>query len=226
MKLSPHIRAALQANRPMSREEEVEVARRAKDGDRRARDRMVLCNLGSALKIAFKFQTLAVPFDDLVQYALEGLCVAVDKYDPDSGFRFHTYAIWWVRSSLQRNVGMKESTVRKGSQHGRRAFTDLHVASFSIDALDIESPACLASQEPSQAERHEREQERARIGKRLWRLRLTPREMDIVESRWMTDEPESLKVIGDRYGISRERVRQIEHALRARLQHDFADLAA
>jgi RNA polymerase primary sigma factor len=92
--------------------EEVNLARRAKAGDTRARKRLVEKNLRLVVSVAKKYRGQGLPFEDLIQEGNIGLMKAVEKFDPDKGFRFSTYATWWIRQAVQRAVADKGRTIR------------------------------------------------------------------------------------------------------------------
>jgi RNA polymerase primary sigma factor len=92
--------------------EEVDLSRRARAGDTKARTRLVEKNLRLVVSVAKKYRGYGVPFEDLIQEGNIGLMKAVDKYDPDRGWRFSTYATWWVRQAVGRAVSDKGRTIR------------------------------------------------------------------------------------------------------------------
>jgi RNA polymerase primary sigma factor len=92
--------------------EEVDLSRRARAGDAKARTRLVEKNLRLVVSVAKKYRGYGVPFEDLIQEGNIGLMKAVDKYDPDRGWRFSTYATWWVRQAVGRAVSDKGRTIR------------------------------------------------------------------------------------------------------------------
>ena len=92
--------------------EEKELSRRARDGDMMARRRLIECNLRLVISIAKKYRGRGVLFEDLIQEGNAGLIRAVEKFDPEMGNRFSTYATWWIRQAVTRAVADSARTVR------------------------------------------------------------------------------------------------------------------
>ena len=93
-------------------EEQVELARRVAGGDEEARRAMIAANLRLVVHWARRYQDRGVDFADLVQEGTFGLMRAVEKFDWERGFRFSTYATWWIRQALQRAVQQHGNTIR------------------------------------------------------------------------------------------------------------------
>jgi len=96
----------------LSADEEVDLARKARNGDVEARKRLIVANLRLVITIARTFSTYGVPFLDLVEEGNLGLIKAVGRFDPDRGFRFSTYASWWIRQSIVRAISNSSRTIR------------------------------------------------------------------------------------------------------------------
>ena len=96
----------------LTRRQEMELMQRIERGDRKARDRLVSANLRLVISIAKRYQGRGVPLLDLVQDGTLGLLRAVEKFDWRRGYKFSTYATWWIRQAVQRSVDNRSRTIR------------------------------------------------------------------------------------------------------------------
>ncbi len=96
----------------LSSEQETSVSRKARDGDKKAFDLMITSNLRLVVKIAKDYRGRGVPMLDLIEEGNLGLIHAVKKYDPERGFRFSTYATWWIRQAIEQSIMTQTRLVR------------------------------------------------------------------------------------------------------------------
>lgn len=96
----------------LTHEEEIDLARKARKGDEDARRRLILSNLKLVITIAKSYTGYHVPFLDLIEEGNLGLIKAVGRYDPEKGFRFSTYASWWIRQAIVRAISTHSRTIR------------------------------------------------------------------------------------------------------------------
>ena len=110
--LLPKYFSRIRQGKILTANEEVDLSKRAKTGDRVARRELIEKNLRLVVSVAKKYRGYGLPFEDLIQEGNIGLMKAVEKFDPDRGYRFSTYATWWIRQAVQRAVADKGRTIR------------------------------------------------------------------------------------------------------------------
>jgi RNA polymerase sigma-32 factor len=257
-------------------EEEYMFAKRLKEhGDSEAARRLVTSHLRLVAKIAMGYRGYGLPIAEIVSEGNVGLMQAVKRFEPDKGFRLATYAMWWIRASIQEYVLRSWSMVKLGTTAAqKKLFFNLRKAKSNIGAIEegdlthdhtvtladqlgvtqrevtdmnrrLSGPdsslnAPLRSESESEwqdwladdtMDQETRLAEREELGDRHDLLSnamstLTERERDIIQARRLQDDPATLEELSQKFGVSRERVRQIEVRAFEKLQNVMAGAAA
>jgi len=252
-------------------EDEFMFAKRWKEHeDPEAARKLVTSHLRLVAKIAMGYRGYGLPVSEIVSEGNVGLMQAVKRFDPDKGFRLATYAMWWIRASIQEYVLRSWSLVKMGTTAAqKKLFFNLRKAKNNIGAIeegdltpehlatlsdrlgvtenevtemnrrlsggDASLNAPLRSEGESEwqdwladdsADQETRLAEREEMGDRHNLLvgamkDLTDRERDILQARRLQDEPATLEELSQKYGVSRERVRQIEVRAFEKLQRSM-----
>ena len=114
--LSSYLNNVKRQSKLLTKAQEVELAKRIEKGDKRAKDKMIESNLRLAISIAKKYAKYGGSLEDLIQEANIGLIKAVDKFDWRKGFKFSTYASWWIKQSVTRSL-TSDSTILNIPSH-------------------------------------------------------------------------------------------------------------
>ena len=244
----------------LSPEDEYMYAKRWQEHeDPEAARKLVTSHLRLVAKIAMGYRGYGLPVSEIVSEGNVGLMQAVKRFDPDKGFRLATYAMWWIRASIQEYVLRSWSMVKMGTTAAqKKLFFNLRKAKNHIGAIeegdltpqhttaladrlgvterevtemnrrlsgpDASLNAPLRSESESEwqdwladdtADQETRLAEREEMGDRHTLLEnamieLTEREQEIIRARRLREEPATLEDLSQKFGISRERVRQIE----------------
>jgi len=125
----------------LTAEEEVHFSRLAQQGDDSARKRMIESNLRLVVKIARRYMNRGLAFLDLIEEGNLGLIRAVEKFDPERGFRFSTYATWWIRQTIERAIMNQTRTIRLPIHVVKEINTYLRAARNLAQKLDHEPSA-------------------------------------------------------------------------------------
>lgn len=258
-------------------EEEYMLAKRWVDHqDAAAAHKMVTSHLRLAAKIAMGYRGYGLPQAEVISEANVGLMQAVKRFDPEKGFRLATYAMWWIRASIQEYILRSWSLVKLGTTSAqKKLFFNLRKAKAKVGALEEgdlrpENVARIATdlnvteaevidmnrrlsgsdaslnatvgsdgdsstqwqdwledEDSDQAEAYEEKDEldtrRALLAQAL--SVLNDREKDVLMQRRLADEPVTLEDLSASYGVSRERIRQIEVRAFEKLQAKMRELA-
>ena len=241
-------------------QEEYMLARRwREDGDRDAAHRLIISHLRLVAKIARGYRGYGLPVADLISEGHVGLMQAVERFEPERGFRFSTYAVWWIKAAIQEYILRSWSLVKMGTTAShRKLFFNLRKAKSRISVLDegdmrpdqvkliakrlgvteravidmnrrLGGDASLndairedrdstewqdwlvgdsPDQETTLAAKEEFDNRRNALSVVLGALNARARR--IFESRRLAEDPMTLAELADEFGVSRERVRQIE----------------
>ncbi|HQP31684.1 MAG TPA: sigma-70 family RNA polymerase sigma factor, partial [Deltaproteobacteria bacterium] len=209
----------------LDRGQEYELAKRYRQGDRDAGEKILRANLRHVVRTARKYFNSGYPYLEIIQEGNLGLMKALTRYDPDRGIPFFYYAVWWVESMI-RDLIQKGSQVHTGSlEHAKKLLSlnnsvgeDENDRNQWIDFLAI-------ADDPERVCRiQERSDRIVALFEHCFTF-LTPREADIIKQRFYADPPLTLQEIGERMGVSRERVRQLQIRSMEKLKQVLEDQA-
>ncbi len=138
----------------LTREEEVLLSQRIEQGDQAARKQMINANLRLAISIAKKYQNKGCPLEDLIQESSIGLMKAVDRFDWRRGFKFSTYACWWIKQAVRRHVASHSASIRlpshaKGLLWKAKKMSDEYEEEFGVAPSTAELAELLGVTEDS-----------------------------------------------------------------------------
>ena len=242
-------------------EEEVELAKRYEKNDKRAKDRLIECNLRLVVSIAKKYIGRGLSLLDLIQEGNQGLIRAVEKYDWRKGFKFSTYATWWIRQAITRAIADQARTIRipvhmfetinKVYRTSRRLMQSLgreptpeeigeelelepdkvrEIFKIAQDTTSLEAPVgddgesflgdfIPDENQPSPVDAASKQLLKDHLDEVLDTL--TDREAKVLKLRFGLEASKqmTLEEVGKVFGVTRERIRQIEAKALRKLKH-------
>ena len=236
------------------RQEEKELAKRIQQGDKEAKDALINANLRLVVNMAKKYSNKGMPFLDLIQEGNLGLIKAVDKFDYTKGFKFSTYATWWIRQSIARAIADQARTIRipvhlvetinKISKVERNLVQKLgrdptpeeiskelegaipadrirEIKKISLEPISLETP--IGEEEDTHLGDFIEDKDdvspsdfasKSLLKDALYKVmkELSEREEKVLRLRYGLDDnrPRTLEEVGVEFGVTRERIRQIE----------------
>jgi len=233
-------------------EEEIIVARKVKEGDEKAIEKLITSNLRFVISVAKEYQGQGIPLVDLIAEGNYGLIKATDRFDPTRGFRFISYAVWWIKQSIIQSLNEQSRTVRlpvnitnqiskikkemtRFEQENERTATN---NDFDISILN--QPSCRSLNDKinengdevldilsdkSDNDDNENSEEILKNEIESTMSILNKRERDIIQMYFGLDgQPMTLEQIGDEYGLTKERIRQIKEKALRRLKNNCENL--
>jgi len=246
----------------LTRDEEVALARQARDGCQDAKDKLIQANLRFVVNVAKKYQNQGLTLSDLISEGNLGLITAVDKFDVDKGYHFISYAVWWIKQSILKAICEKSRMIRLplnranellqiekvkreiGSNKDGEAdieeiadFLDMDksritdLINASREFVSLETPLSSDKDANTISDLMEdtkgADPEEVLINRTLQESiedvlsTLTEKESNVIKYRFGLngERPHSLKEIGDKYNLTKERIRQIEKKAISRLRH-------
>jgi RNA polymerase primary sigma factor len=228
--------------RVLSRTEELQCARKAAKGDKKEKERLIVSNLRFVVSIAVKYQNLGLPLIDLINEGNMGLIRAVDKFDVEKGYKFISYARWWIRHFILKAIFEQSTAIKLPLKYAtqlssREEFSDTELVArlkqiyrpVSLDqklSEDNNSDTILDLVDSDSYEQPEKTVLEGNLKEIINEVleKLKPIERDVISRHFGLNgkRPLTLKEIGEKYNLTKERIRQIEHTALDKLKYPMA----
>jgi RNA polymerase primary sigma factor len=251
--LSAYMKDVRKYGETITIEKEVELAKKIKEGDRKSLDELVNANLRFVIKIAKEYQNQGVPVADLINEGNYGLTVAASRFDHTKGFRFISYAIWWIKQSILQCLNEHSRTVRlPGNVINKLSKIKKEIEQFEKDnnrspledeVHQIEVPNCTSLNtainedgdellniiEDNMFKRpdvlQEEEDELKNLEMKRAMQNLSKREIEIINCYFgIGGEPMTLEMIGEELELTKERVRQIKESAIRKIRNNLGGI--
>ena len=236
--------------------EEIRLAERIKEGDEKAVELLVNANLKFVISIAKEYQNQGLPLSDLISEGNYGLVKAAKRFDHEKGFRFISYAVWWIRQSILQSLNDNARMVRLPANIiNKITYLNKQISKFEFinerepvygeifdkdkEVMDlIYYPKCLSLNEtinedgdelieliPNSEEEENKMEVDTKVKNELQNTLniLDEREKEIIENYFGINtelEPMTLEAIGEKYNLTKERIRQIKEKAIRKLRHN------
>ena len=236
--------------------EEIRLAERIKEGDEKAVELLVNANLKFVISIAKEYQNQGLPLSDLISEGNYGLVKAAKRFDHEKGFRFISYAVWWIRQSILQSLNDNARMVRLPANIiNKITYLNKQISKFEFinerepvygeifdkdkEVMDlIYYPKCLSLNEtinedgdelieliPNSEEEENKMEVNTKVKNELQNTLniLDEREKEIIENYFGINtelEPMTLEAIGEKYNLTKERIRQIKEKAIRKLRHN------
>jgi len=211
----------LKKYKPITRAKEKELILKAKNGDIKAQNEILTSNLRFVFNIASRYKGNGAAISDLISEGNLGLIKAIQKFDPEKDVKFISYAVWWVRNSMQEFIKKRQMTLSIEKEEDSLD----KPAKESVFQKDIEDDfvtkkETMLSDEEDEEKRELHKNQKKIVDKLL--SNLSGREKFIVEQYYgINGKEKNLEEIGNELGITKERVRQIKSSSLAKLRTDI-----
>ena len=236
--------------------EEIRLAERIKEGDEKAVELLVNANLKFVISVAKEYQNQGLPLSDLISEGNYGLVKAAKRFDHEKGFRFISYAVWWIRQSILQSLNDNARMVRLPANIiNKITYLNKQISKFEFinerepvygeifdkdkEVMDlIYYPKCLSLNEtinedgdelieliPNSEEEENKMEVDTKVKNELQNTLniLDEREKEIIENYFGINtelEPMTLEAIGEKYNLTKERIRQIKEKAIRKLRHN------